>query len=199
MKFARFESCKFLKFHTPLFVSMIKCYHSHDQLRICASAIIVSSMYCICCFLVVLLTIKAVIITHKWRLELYNWRLTFYHTRMYVLIYTLSTTADIWFFIVSHTPGYPSQSVFSKNHAYTNIIKIYVKNCNSCKKNWKWGELKSVQKLWTTVFLDMVIKKLWLTQESIFDHLFLSKLCAREMILSHCDCSAPDYLPSHNI
>jgi len=88
----------------------------------------------ICCFLVFLLTINVVIITHKWWLGFYNWRLTFYQTRMYVLIYTLSTTADTWFFIISHTLGYTSQRVFSKNHAYTNIIKVCVKNCNSYKK-----------------------------------------------------------------
>lgn len=176
----RSESCKFLKFHTPLLASMTKCYHSHDLLWICTSAIIVSSMYCICCFLVFLFTIKAVIITHKWWLEFYNWRLNFYHSRMYVLIYTLSTTADTWFFIIFHTPGYTSQSVFSKKHAYTNIIKICVINCNSYKKNWRWGELKSVQTLWTKVFPNTVIKKLWLTQESIFDHLLLRQtLCNR--------------------
>ena len=169
---------------------MIKCYHSHDLLWICTSAIIVSSMYCICCFLVFLLTIKAVINTHKWWPEFYN--LTFYHTRMLCLIYSLSTKADTWF-TISHIPGYPSQRVFSKNHAYTNIIKICVKNCNSYRKNWKWGELKSVQKLWTKVFLDMVIKKLWLTKESIFDHLLLRQTLCNKTILSHCDCSAPDY------
>lgn len=170
----------FLKFHTPLFASMIKCYHSHDLLCICISEITVSSIYYICCFLLFLLTIKAVIITHKWWLEFYNLRLTFYHTRMYILIYTLSTTADTWFIIISHTLFYPSQSVFSKNHAYTNIIEMCVKNCNGHKKNWKWGELNSVQKLWTKVFLDMVIKKLWLIQESIFDHLLLRQtLCNR--------------------
>ena len=131
-------------------------------------------------FLVFLLPIKAVIITNKWWLEFYNWGLTFYHTRMYVFIYMLSTTADTWFFIISHTPGYPSHSVFSKNHAYTNIIKICAKKCNSYKKNWKWGELKSAQKLWTKIFPDIVIKKLWLTQESIFDHLLLRQtLCNR--------------------
>jgi len=56
-----------------------------------------------------------------------------------------------------------------------------------------------VPKLRTKVFPDTVIKNYDLHKNQSLITCSLGKLSATETILSHCDCSAPDYLPSHNI